>query len=217
MDKDFVTRDDPIGFVEFCVADLEPNGPEVRGWLELRKMEHFQSTAKRRFMKHRRRRDDNCTPEDEVQKELQEEFHDDWEEDMNFSSAVRHLNGGLARSVSKAAKAAETVKSEVKSQLKRMQTRVINAHPPRPIVCCSGWKNETDEKTGFLKWRKKRLNAGELEVSLQLETTMQSSPNNATPKHELLYTAVFAPERTPATLLLPCFARFAPALLRKHS
>ena len=27
-----VSKDDPIGFVDFCVADLEPNGTGVRGW-----------------------------------------------------------------------------------------------------------------------------------------------------------------------------------------
>ena len=193
VDKDFVTKDDPIGFVEFCIADLVPNGDEVRGWLELRKMEHFEGNAKRRFLKHRRRRDDSCNDElDESplhEHDLPE--HEGFEDETGFSTAVRRLNGhGLARSMSRAA---ETVKSQVKT----LQTRVANAHPPRPAMCCAGLKNDDDDETsGFLKWRRKRLNAGEIEVSLKLETTMQSTPNHETPKHELLYTAVFAPDRT---------------------
>ena len=171
VDKDYVTKDDPIGFVEFCVADLQPNGSVVRGWLELRKMEHFTGTAKRRFLKHRRRRDDNFDEEDDVQttplrplEEIPE--HDDWDDDLTLSSAVRRLNGKeLARSVSKAA---ETVKSQVKSQVKSLQTRVANAHPPRPQLCCAGFKGEGDEETkGFLKWRKRRLNAGETGLLLR--------------------------------------------------
>jgi hypothetical protein len=27
-----VSQHDPIGFVDFCVADLEPNGTGLRGW-----------------------------------------------------------------------------------------------------------------------------------------------------------------------------------------
>eukprot|EP00913_Durusdinium_trenchii_P021674 g20364.t1 len=61
------------GFVDFCVADLEPNAPGVRGWLELRKMKRFQSNAKKRFLEHRRLRDDAISDEEVEEDQVQEE------------------------------------------------------------------------------------------------------------------------------------------------
>ena len=204
VDKDMLTKDDPIGFVDFCVADLHPNGEEVRGQLELRKMEHFEGTAKRRFLKHRRRRDDTYD-EDELQQspEAERDF-DDVEDDGTLSFAALMRKKGLSRSMSKAAetmvKAAEMAEKVKPTFVKTLQTSVANVKPPRPAMCCGGLNGEKDETSGFLHWRKKRLNAGEIDISMRLETIMQPSyPDHEVPKHELLYTAVFEPERTPVS------------------
>ncbi|CAE7200514.1 RASA4 [Symbiodinium necroappetens] len=200
VDKDMLTKDDPIGFVDFCVADLHPNGEEVRGQLEIRKMEHFEGTAKRRFLKHRRRRDDTYD-EDELQQspEAERDF-DDVEDDGTLSFAALMRKKGLSRSMSKAAetmvKAAEMAEKVKPTFVKTLQTSVANVKPPRPAMCCGGLNGEKDETSGFLHWRKKRLNAGEIDISMRLETIMQPSyPDHEVPKHELLYTAVFEPER----------------------
>ena len=202
-----LTKDDPIGFVDFCVADLHPNGEEVRGQLELRKMEHFEGTAKRRFLKHRRRRDDTYD-EDELQQSPDAEHDREDEDDGTVSFAALMRRKGLSRSMSKAAetmaKAAEMAEKVKPTFVKTLQTSVANVKPPRPAMCCGGL-GEKDESPGFLHWRKKRLNAGEIDISMRLETNMQPSyPDDEVPKHELLYTAVFEPERTPSQCTALC-------------
>jgi len=79
-DWDFVTSDDMMGFVEFCVADLGPGTcecghvfeddatqqcqecrkahPAMAGWFELRRPEKLVGRARQRFRRHRRLRDD---------------------------------------------------------------------------------------------------------------------------------------------------------------
>lgn len=58
IDWDALNKDDPMGFVEFSVADLVPDGDPVLGWFELRKMSFFEGLAPYRLRKHRRHRDD---------------------------------------------------------------------------------------------------------------------------------------------------------------
>jgi hypothetical protein len=49
-----------IGFVEFRVSDLEPDGQEVSGYFELRRPEKFRGHADSRFQKHMQTRDDGA-------------------------------------------------------------------------------------------------------------------------------------------------------------
>lgn len=56
MDRDFVNKSDLIGFVEFCVADLQPN-TATSGWFELRLPSRLDGLAQTRLRSHMSARD----------------------------------------------------------------------------------------------------------------------------------------------------------------
>ncbi|CAK9051318.1 unnamed protein product, partial [Durusdinium trenchii] len=220
VDWDRVSQDDPIGFVDFCVADLEPNAPGVRGWLELRKMKRFQSNAKKRFLEHRRLRDDAISDEEVEEDQVQEEaalspstmggfspshaaqhaahaaHHAAHAAQHAAHHAAQHAKQALKRRISSFHLAERQAK--LKTTMKLMRGRATRV--PR-MPCCSGDPKDEDQAAASRRWlsfrrRRKALNAGEVDVSLRLETTCRSLVvKTGVGQPELLYTAVLAPER----------------------
>ncbi|CAJ1445632.1 unnamed protein product [Effrenium voratum] len=188
VDWDRVTEDDPIGFVDFCVADLEPNGPEVRGWLELRKMSKMQKNARKRFLEHRRLRDDDLSDEDN---EIDTEVIKD--EDLTTSNGTATVGTTSSLAATKYRKLARSL-TERKLKLKSAMGSASETAKRRLHVPCCGAAPNEDSKPTSRFFRKKALNAGQVEVSLRLEPTVASQEATA-PLPELLYTAVVQPER----------------------
>lgn len=73
---------DIMGFMEFCVADLEAN-ELVSGWFELRRRDKLQNKAPWRLRRHERRRDDH--------------FDDDEFESSSPQYSANHHRNGHAR------------------------------------------------------------------------------------------------------------------------
>eukprot|EP00434_Breviolum_minutum_P031146 symbB.v1.2.027545.t1/scaffold2835.1/size69263/2 len=207
VDWDRVSKDDPIGFVDFCVADLEPNGTGVRGWLEVRKMKHMATTAKKRFLEHRRLRDDDLSEEEN------EEVHD--EEGLMDSGTLPALPLSAAAVGNQVRKEFSRRlnsfhfserKAKLKTSMKAMRSKANLANccrssTPRRRVssdmsALSDGGNPPNSQQGlrFLR-RRKAKNAGEVEVSLRLETTCKTDPVAPLAPMQVLYTAVMAPSR----------------------
>ncbi|CAL1163698.1 unnamed protein product [Cladocopium goreaui] len=232
MDWDRVSQHDPIGFVDFCVADLEPNGTGLRGWLEVRKMKHMATNAKRRFFQHRRLRDDALSEEeneDEVAADAEgiESVAMEGAEGISPLPVTHLVNNAGMKMLNRRLNSFHFAerKAKLKAGMKAMKSR---AKMPN---CCSLERRDANAaavaassappslapspnaspapspnlgigagKLRFprLRGHKKAKNAGEVEVSMRLETTCRTDvpkETAGTPVLEVLYTAVLMPSR----------------------
>lgn len=219
MDWDRFSEDDFIGFVEFRVAELEPNGPQAAGWFELRLADRFKGTARHRFRRHRRARDDALAPPEagpgaDAAAELAASSRDDEAALPNFPTSPYDGTRSTCSTLSASSVTGGVLPMRSTKRFRVQRRRVTACCGRLPTDLYEDWRSRREPPgaqdttappvphLAALDAQGRRLNAGEIYLTLRLETAAR--PNNDGTASIGLFRALLGAVLWPSLLLERC-------------
>jgi len=149
VDWDRVGKHDPLGFVEFRVAELIPGGPALVGWFEIRLMDKYIFDGQKRFRAHKRRRDDHPA---------------------NHPKAIDREDDEVTRRHSVASTSLQHFHYQVSANKRRNKTGKPKCFAIFGNGCGGGGWSEA-----LIPTKKIRLNGGHIHLSMHLNPCYQSA------------------------------------------